>query len=265
MHEGDDFARELLRCARRFQLQDREFAFRIRIVDPVIEAAALQRIVDFTRAVRRDDDDGRMFGLDGADFGDAYLKVGQHLQKICLEGLVRAVEFVDQQDGRAFDRGFERLQDRTADEKAFGEDILAEFGAVLDSLSLRQPDFDHLRLIVPLINGGARIEAFVALEADKAAAERIGQHLCDLRLADARFAFKKERAAHFQREEDDGGKRAVGDIVAAREKLDRFVDIGWQTHELNPGRKASLKGYPAAATARFAITVTRWARYSALP
>ena len=57
--------------------------------------------MDLAGAVRGDDDDRRMLGLDGAEFRHRHLEVGQHLQQEGLEGLVGAVEFVDQQDRRA--------------------------------------------------------------------------------------------------------------------------------------------------------------------
>ena len=71
------------------------------IIDPVVEAAALQRVVDLARAVRGDDDDRRLRRLDRADLRNRHLEVRQHLQQIGLERLVGAVELVDQQDRRA--------------------------------------------------------------------------------------------------------------------------------------------------------------------
>jgi hypothetical protein len=59
----------------------------------VIEAAALQRVVNLAGAVRGDDDDRRLRRLDGAEFGDRDLEVAENFQKIRLERLVGAVEF----------------------------------------------------------------------------------------------------------------------------------------------------------------------------
>ena len=59
LRERDDLARQRLRRARTLAAHDRELALRVGIVDPVIEAAALDRVVDLARAVRRDDDDRR--------------------------------------------------------------------------------------------------------------------------------------------------------------------------------------------------------------
>ena len=78
----------------------------------MIEAAALQRVVDLARAVRGDDDDRRLLGLDRAELRDRDLEIGQHLEQERLEGLVGAVELVDEQHRRAGGVGLERLQQR---------------------------------------------------------------------------------------------------------------------------------------------------------
>src|SRR5215472_3429830 len=93
LHKTDDLARQVLTGSRYFALQDLELARRARIIDPVVETAPLQRVVDLAGAVRGDYDDRRMRGVDRADFRDRHLKIGKQLQEICLERLVSAVEF----------------------------------------------------------------------------------------------------------------------------------------------------------------------------
>jgi hypothetical protein len=84
----------------------------------MIEAAPLQRVVDLAGAVGGDDDDGRLSRADRAKLGNGDLEIGQDLEQEGLEGLVGAVEFVDQQNRRAAVAGLERLQQRAADEEA---------------------------------------------------------------------------------------------------------------------------------------------------
>jgi hypothetical protein len=93
------------------------------IVDPVVEAAALHGVVDLARAVGRDDHDRRRLRLHRAELGDRDLEVGQHLQQEGLEGLVGAVELVDQQHRRRR-LALERLQQRALDQEALGEDVV---------------------------------------------------------------------------------------------------------------------------------------------
>src|SRR4029079_11740904 len=81
LHEADDLLRELRRRLRYAGLQDRELARRVRVVEPMIKAAALQRVVDLARAVRGDDDDRRLLGLDRAELRDGDLEIGQHLEQ----------------------------------------------------------------------------------------------------------------------------------------------------------------------------------------
>ena len=187
-----------------------------RIADPVIEAAALERVVDFAGAVGGDDDDRRMLGLDRAELGDGDLEVGQHFEQERLERLVAAVELVDQQHRRAGGIRLERLQQRPLDQEALGEHVVLDALAVVLALRLGGADRDHLRGVVPLVDRGRDVEALVALQPDQPAAERLRQHLGDLGLADAGLAFEEDRPAHLQRQEQHGRERAVGEIVGRR-------------------------------------------------
>ena len=71
------------------------------IVDPVIDAAAAQGLVQVARAVRRQHDDRALGGTHRAALGDRDLEVGQEFEQEGLEFLVGAVDFVDQQHGRS--------------------------------------------------------------------------------------------------------------------------------------------------------------------
>ena len=64
--------------------------------------------------------------LDRAELGDRDLEIGQHFEQERLEGLVGAVELVDQQHRRAVGIGLERLQQRPLDEEALREHVVAE-------------------------------------------------------------------------------------------------------------------------------------------
>ena len=177
---------------------DLQLARRVGIVDPVIEAAPLQRVVDLARAVGGDDDDRRLFGLDGAELRHRHLEVGQDLQQERLEGLVGAVELVDQEHGRGARLAGQRFQHRPADQVFFGEDVALHVGAVDVAGRFLHADLDHLRGVVPLVDRRRDVETFIALQPDQPAAERARQHLGDLGLADARLAFEEQRPAHAQ-------------------------------------------------------------------
>ncbi len=89
----------------------------------MVETAALQRVVNFTGAVRGDDDDRRLRRLHGAEFGYRDLEIAENFQEISLESLVGAVEFVDQQHRRAGHIRLQRLQQRPFDQIALGENV----------------------------------------------------------------------------------------------------------------------------------------------
>ncbi len=154
---------------RHLPADDLQFLRGLRIIDPVIEAPALQRIVHFARPVGRDDDDRRLGGLDRRKLRDRHLEIREHFQQEGFEGLVGAVELVDQEDRRTdlpADR--KRLQHRAADQVALGKDIRLDAGAILvNPEASGKPDLQHLRRIIPLVDGGGDIEAFVALQPDQ--------------------------------------------------------------------------------------------------
>ena len=89
---------------------------------------------------------------------------------------------------------------------------------------LEQPDLEHLARVVPLVDRRVDVEALVALEADQPGPERRGEHLGELRLADAGLTLEQQRPSELEREEDGRRERAVGDVVAAAEVLGQRLD-----------------------------------------
>ena len=214
--EADDLAGELLGRGRDARQDDLELLLGGRVVDPVVQAAPLERVVDLARPVRGEDHARRPLGLDRADLGDRHLEVGQDLEQVRLELLVGAVDLVDEQDRRDAVGRLERLEERAADQEVAAEDVV---GARLLRLAarLQQPDLEHLARVVPLVDRGVDVEALVALEADEPGAEARGEDLGELRLADAGLALEEQRPAELQRQEDRRRERPVGDVVAAAE------------------------------------------------
>jgi len=184
-----------------------------------------------------------MGGRDGAELRHRHLEIGEHLQEEGLERLVGAVELVDQQDRGAGRIRLERLQERPLDQKALGKDIMLQPLAIVLALGFRDPDGDHLRRIVPFVDGSRHVEPFIALQADEAPPERCGEHLGDFGLADAGLAFEKQRPSHLKCEEQHGRERAIGQIVGRGQEIERRIDRDRQrfdgrlVHELNLMRR----------------------------
>src|SRR5205809_5487064 len=87
-HGLGDRARERLRDLRRPQPDDRDLTLERRKVDPVVEAAPLQRVVELAGAVRRDDDERGVAGGDRADLGNRNREVREDLEQERLELVV---------------------------------------------------------------------------------------------------------------------------------------------------------------------------------
>ena len=104
---------------------DLVFLLERRIVDPVVQAAALERVVDLAGPVRGQDDARRPLGPDRAELRDRDLEVRQDLEQVRLELLVGPVDLVDQQDRRNAVRRLERLEQRALDQELGAEDVVA--------------------------------------------------------------------------------------------------------------------------------------------
>ena len=165
--EGDDLPRQALRRFRHARLKDAELLVIIREVDPVVEAAPLERVVDLARTVRGEDHHRDVLGADRADLGHGHLEVGEELQEKRLQLLIGAVDLVDEEHGSPFVGGVDRLQQRPLEEELLGEEIVANRLPALAAGRFDRAQIEHLARIIPLVDRRRRVEAFVALEADQ--------------------------------------------------------------------------------------------------
>ena len=91
-------------------------------------------------------------------------------------------------------------------------------GLVYFAACLGEADFYHLPRVIPFVDGRGNVQSFVALQPHQPALQGAGENFRDLGLADAGFAFEKQRPLHLQGEEQGGGEAALGDVVGAREQ-----------------------------------------------
>ena len=239
LHERADLSGEPLVDARHLRPQNLVLPLEARVVDPEVEAAALERIVDFACAVGGDDHEGLPVRLQRAQLRDRDLEVGEHLQQERLELLVGAVDLVDEQHGRPVAVGGDRLQQRAADQIRLAEQLLVDR---LDATAcgLSQLDAQELFRVVPLIERVGGVQPLVTLKTNEVGLEHGGQHLAQLRLADTGLALQEERLAQLRSEEDGGSDRAVREITAAGhsalDRLDRAKHGGSMiAHGRRPG------------------------------
>ena len=100
LHEAGDLLGQQMVDAFDLGLDDADFLVEVRIVDPQVQAAPLERVGQLARAVRGQHHVRPMLGVDRAELRDRHLEVGQHFEQERLELLVGAIDLVDQQHRR---------------------------------------------------------------------------------------------------------------------------------------------------------------------
>src|SRR6185312_14776634 len=151
---------DLLGHTRHPRADDVRLARARRVVDPVVQAAALQRVVELAGAVRGEDDERTLLGADRlAELGDRHLEVRQELEQERLELVVGAVDLVDEQDDRAV--VLDRLEQRPAQQEAAREQL-----ALVDA-ALGGAEREELARVVPVVQRLVDVDALVALQADQ--------------------------------------------------------------------------------------------------
>ena len=205
-----DAVGDLVRDAGQAGADDLGLALAARVVDPVVEAAALERVVELAGAVRGHDH-GRAPGrLDRAQLRDRDLEVGEQLEQEGLELVVGAVDLVDQQHDRAGDARAPRAAAGASRNSRRKRSRLGRLAA------LGRAHREQLARIVPVIERAVHVDPLVALEADQPRAGRRGERLRGLGLADPGLALEQQRLAELDREEDGDGQRLVGEVALAR-------------------------------------------------
>ena len=109
------------------QPHDGDLALEVGVLDPVVEAAALEGVVHVAGAVRGDDHDRRRRRRENVpQLGNRDLVVGEHLEQERLELVVGPVDLVDQQDRRRPLAVVDGPQQRAAHEEALGVQLVLQ-------------------------------------------------------------------------------------------------------------------------------------------
>ena len=218
-HHLDQPPGQRLRELRRVQADDLHLALQLRVVEPEVEAASLQRLGQLARVVRGEDDDRHRRRRDLAQLGDRDLEVGEQLEQHRLELLVGLVDLVDQQHDRL--GAGDRLHQRPRQQELVAEDVVVD---VVPAGLAAGLDAQQLLAVVPLVQRLGLVEALVALQADQLAAAGPRQRLGQLGLADPRRALDQDRLAEPLGEEGDQRGRLVGEVARRRQRLLRLGD-----------------------------------------
>ncbi len=188
-----------------------------------VEAAALQRLGELTRVVRREEDQRDLLRLDRAEFRDRDLVVREDLQQERLGLDLDSVDLVDEQDDWLFRTN--GLEQRTGQQELVAEDVVAEIGPVLIAATLGL-DAQQLLLVVPLVQRLGLVEAFVALQPDQPSAGDLRDALGQLGLSGTGRTLDKDRLLKAVGEVHDTRNAFVGQIVDAGELVFECGDVG---------------------------------------
>src|SRR5439155_14890215 len=226
--------RSVLGDARQPRAHDLDLALDRRVLDPVVQAAALERVVQLADAVGRQDDERSPRGDHRPELRDRHLEVREQLKQERLELVIGAVDLVDEQDHRL--GRLERLEKRAAQKEAPRVQLVG---------SLAAAEREELARVVPVVEGVVDVDALVALQPDQPCPERAGQSTGDLGLADARLALEQQRLFERRRQEHRRRQAAIGQVALAGEPRLDLLDAP-ETH-------------PAAcSSARRQSTRARW-------
>jgi hypothetical protein len=223
---------------------DLDFPLEGRMLDPVVQASPLQSIVDIACAVRGDDDDRRLVGVEGAELGNGHRIIGKDLQEQRLELVVRPVDLIDEENGRRPLPGRDRSEHRAAHQESLAVQLV--LGSDDIAARLRRPEMQQLAGVVPLVHGLGDVEALVALQADEFASRPSGESTSQFGLSDSGLALEQERSVQAQCEEDGGRQIVTYEVALAVEAGDDVVDRADQE--------------PASSSARRTRTRARWRR-----
>ncbi len=216
-HGRADSAGDLVRHTGHPRSNDLGLAPAVRVLDPVIEAAALERVVELARAVGGDHHQRPAASGNGAELRDRHLEVGQELEQEGLELVVGAVHLVDQQHHRAL--VLERLEQRSPQQVLAREQLPGAFAPAFGGADRQQ-----LPRVVPVVERVVEVDALVALEADQPRPLGLSKRLPDLGLPDAGLALEQERLLQGLREEDRRCEATIGQVTLGGERLQNFVD-----------------------------------------
>ena len=120
----DELARDRLRQLGRVQADDLELVLEPRVVEPQVQAAALERLGQLARVVGGQQHDRVRARLDAAQLRDRDLEVREDLEQHRLELLVGLVDLVDEQHDR-LGRGDRRHQ-RALEQELLAEDVVLD-------------------------------------------------------------------------------------------------------------------------------------------
>src|SRR5215218_1842322 len=263
LRRGGDLAGQPLLGVRDPEAYDLDLPLEAGVLYVVVEAAALERVVDLSGAVGGQDGYRRAFGPDGAELGDRDGEVREDLQQERLELVVGAVHLVYEQYGRHRPAMLQSLQQRSAYQELAVVEVALDAFPILAPKGFGGADVEELAGVVPLVDGLVDVYALVALQADKRGLEDAGENFGDLGLADPSLAFEEQWPPELEGEEDRGGQPFVRQVIVLAQPHSQLPEMRNAGGQGPPASVGSFCQRPSASsTARLHRTRARWRLYS---
>src|SRR5262245_60691922 len=156
--------------------------------------------MDLTGSIRCEDDERSGGRAQRPELWNRDLEFRQQFQQKPFELLVSAIDFVNQQNRGASARGIDGLQQRALDQECFAVEFTVRARAIERVRGIENPELQQLTRIIPLVQGMADVQTFVALKTDQLGAECSRRSRGERRLADTRFSLEKQRSLETKRE-----------------------------------------------------------------
>ena len=177
--------------------------------------------MDLSGPIGRDDHRRRNRGAERTELGHGDLEVGEELEQVRLELLVGSIDLVDEQHRRRAIPG-DRLEERALDQEPLAVDPLARLAPA--AFTLGEAYFEDLPRVIPVIDRGRDVEAFIALKPDQLPVERGCESLRDLGLAHTGLALDEQGLPQAKRKKQRDREGAIGDIALAVERACHLFD-----------------------------------------
>ena len=222
----DELARDRVAELGGVELDDLELVLERRVVEPQVQAAALERLGELARVVGGQQHDRARLGLVEPELGDRELEVAQQLEQHRLELLVGLVDLVDEQDDGLV--GGDGGHQRALEQELGAEDVVLDLlpaGAL--GLGL---DAQQLLAVVPLVERLGLVEPLVALQAHERAVEVLRERLGQLGLAHPGRPLDQDRLAQLGGQVGDERGRLAGQVPGAPQARADVLDAGWRGH-----------------------------------
>ena len=192
------------------------------MLDPVVQAAPLERVVDVAGAVARQHDERRGSARNMPSSGTVICQSDSTSSRYASNSSsARSISSISSTGGGPSRGSIARSSARLTRKRSWYSSASSASVAAPGGLAagLGGPQVEQLAGVVPVVDGLGGVDALVALQADQLAAGPAAEHLGHLGLADAGLALEQQRPAQRQRQEHRRGQPLVGEVAVQTQRV----------------------------------------------